>query len=193
MTARRPAIVASAAAVVLGAGVSGCGVPADSRARPVASIEIPVGLSPGDPGPTTTVVDTSAVIVWFVREAALVRSVHDVPSPAEPDRALAELLAGPTEEDQRAQLRSAIADPAAVVGVRVVGGIGAVDLAPSFAEIPANDQILAVAQIVLTLTDLRGVGRVRFIVDDTPVAVPLPNGDTTSDSVSRDEYLELVG
>ena len=45
---------------------------------------------------------------------------------------------------------------------------------------------------VLTLTDQRGIGRVRFVVDDASIAVPVPSGETSGDSVSRDEFIELA-
>ena len=103
------------------------------------------------------------------------------------------MLAGPSTSEQDESLRSAIPDPSAVVDVSVAGGVATVNLTAAFSEIPANDQVLAVGQLVLTLTDLRGIGRVRFVVDDVQVAVPLPNGETSEDSVSRDEYLVLTG
>jgi len=109
-----------------------------------------------------------------------------------PQVALAELLSGPSEAEQNRSLRSAVPDAEVVIGVEVLGGVASVDLASTFSEIPASDQVLAVGQIVLTLTDLRGIGRVRFIVDEVQIAVPLPTGDASEGSVSRDDYIVLA-
>jgi spore germination protein GerM len=155
--------------------------------------ELPAGLRPIDTPPDGTSQEQQLIDVWFVRDASLASTTHRVAAPVEPADAVDEVLAGPSESEQDNSLRSAIPDPEAVVGVTVVGGVATVELTNAFAEIPANDQVLAVGQLVLTLTDLRGVGRVRFVVDDVHVAVPLPTGETADESVSRDDYLVLTG
>ena len=138
------------------------------------------------------VADQEPIDVWLVRDELLSATRHRVDPPVTPRLALEELLAGPTSAEQNRSLRTAIPDASAVVSVEVSGGVASVGLASSFSEIPASDQVLAVGQIVLTLTDLRGIGRVRFLVDDAQIAVPLPTGDATEDSVSRDDYILLV-
>lgn len=65
-------------------------------------------------------------------------------------------------------------------------------LAANFLEIAPGDQVLALGQIVLTLTGLPGVGRVRFEIDGESVATPLPDGTSTEDSVSREDYRSLA-
>jgi spore germination protein GerM len=173
--------------------LSSCGVPAESSPRVVSEEELPAGLRTLDTAPDATSQEQQIIDVWFVRDETLVSSRHRVPTPVEPTAVVEEILAGPTETEQNASLRSAIPDPAAVVGVTLARGVATVELSAAFAEIPANDQVLAVGQIVLTLTDLRGLGRVRFVVDDTNVAVPLATGETSDQSVSRDDYLVLTG
>jgi hypothetical protein len=44
----------------------------------------------------------------------------------------------------------------------------------------------------LTLTDVRGVGGVQFLVDGTPVAVPIPTGETSDQPVFREQFLTLA-
>ncbi len=171
-------------------GVS-CGVPAESSPRQLPQSAIPDALKPSD-----TVVSTSAspeerVDLWFVRDSQLVSVTHLVPARADPKRVIDELLSGPTDSERSGSLRSAIPDAAAVDEVKVSGGKATVGLSSAFSEIPAADQLLAVAQLVLTLTDLRGIGLVEFTVGDAAAAVPLPNGDTSTGSVSRDDYVEL--
>ncbi len=188
--APRP-MVATLTFVALLLGVS-CGVPAESSPRQIPQSAIPDALKPSD----TVAVATSAspverVDLWFVREGQLVSVRHSVPAPTDPTSVVDELLSGPTDSERSSSLRSAIPDAGAVEGVSVRAGKATVKLSTAFSEIPAADQLLAVAQLVLTLTDLRGIGLVEFTVGDAAVLVPLPHGDTSTGSVSRDDYLEL--
>lgn len=180
------------AAVCLSSIVASCGVPAQSRPDQLSAAELPDGLRTIDTAPPASQVEQDNIDVWFVRDDALVSTRHSVTTPAGPTVAVDELLAGPSDSEQDESLRSAIPDASAIVDVSVVGGLATVNLTTAFAEIPASDQVLAVGQLVLTLTDQRGIGRVRFVVDDVQVAVPLPSGETSEDSVSRDEYLVLT-
>lgn len=190
MSGRRAAskIAASVLALALGA----CGVPLEDEPQGVPAGEVPEGLRPVDSVAPPVTAATEPVTVWFVREGELVPVEHRVERPAGPTAAVTELLAGPSAGEQQRALRSAIPDPAAVVEVVVAGGIATVALTPAFSEIPSADQVLAVGQLVLTLTDLRGVGLVRFLIDDVDIAVPLPSGEAADRPVSRDDYFELT-
>lgn len=171
--------------------VTGCGVPLDSRPETVGDNQIPEGLRPVDSATPTVSERLESIDVWFVRDDRVVAVSHRAPGPVGPESAVDAVLEGPTEAEQGDKLRSAIPDAGAIIGVEAAGGVATVDLAATFADIPASDQVLALAQLVLTLTDLRGIGRVRFEVDDVQIAVPLPNGDTSEDSVSRDDFIDL--
>jgi spore germination protein GerM len=184
--------LAAPLAVALALVSVGCGVPAQGSASMIPDSEVPNGLresSPADPGPA---VDRQPIELWFADDEVLVNTRHVVPAPANASAALTELLAGPTAGERSSGLRSAIPDADAVVAVETARGGAVVELSTAFADIPVPDQVLAVGQLVLTLTDLRGIGRVSFVVGGEPVAVPLPNGDTSSDPVTRDDYLALT-
>lgn len=182
-------------AVLLGVSsmlVGACGVGPQRAPVALGPDELPAGLRADAQATTTSVAVTADVDVWLVRDGRMVRVRHEVEPPVTADVAVTELLAGPDDAEQARQLRSAIPDAEVVEGVVVSRGIASVAIGPGFTDIPASDQVLAVAQLVLTLTDLRGVGRVAFTVADTAIAVPLPNGESTDQAVSRDDYLELV-
>jgi spore germination protein GerM len=181
-------------ALALVAGLAcACGVPIESSARRIAPADLPEGLRTGGSIAPRPAQPEEAVRVWFVREDHLAGTLRTVGSPPDPQVVLDELLSGPSDAEQQQSLRSAIADPAAVIGVSIAGGVATVALSAAFSDIPANDQILAVGELVLTLTDLRGIGRVAFQVEGTDVAVPLPTGNASATSVSRDDYLQLAG
>ncbi len=176
----------------LGALVGACGIGPQRSPVILAPADLPTGLQPDAQATTTSMVQTAEVDVWFVRDDRLARVRHEVEPPVVAEVALAELLSGPDAAEQDRRLRSAIPDAQVVDGVTVSRGVASVAIGAEFADIPANDQLLAVAQVVLTLTDLRGVGRVVFLLADSPVAVPLPSGESTDQAVSRDDYVELL-
>jgi spore germination protein GerM len=168
-----------------------CGFPEQREARPLSSADIPAALradgSEAAPPPT----DTEGATVWFVSDDVLVPVRHEVATPASPDLVTADLLLGPTEREQERGLRSAVPDPAVVNGVSLERGVASVDLAPSFGDISPGDQLLAVGQFVLTLTDTRGVGSVQFQLDGEPIVVPVPTGEASEGPIFRDQFLDL--
>ena len=167
-----------------------CGVPTESTARMVPQGAIPAALDPTDSVPVISVERQRTINLWFIRDDQLVRVRHTVPASTSPDMVLDALLAGPNDLERRDSLRSAIPDSAAVHQVTFSRGDANVSLAPGFSEIPTSDQLLAVSQLVLTLTDMRGVGRVNFTMDGTSASVPLPGGGSTADPVTRDDYID---
>ncbi len=174
---------------------AGCGVPTNSSPRAVPDAEVPDVLDAVSETiePTSpTEVSQEPVAIWFARDDQLVAAVHRITGPPTVESVVAELLGGPSDAERERGMRTAIADPEAVGEIVVERGVASVELTARFAELPASDQVVAIAQIVLTTTDLRGVGRVRFTLEGEEVAVPLPDGTTTTDAVSRDDYLSLT-
>lgn len=173
--------------------VVSCGVPPEDSPRQIAGRRLPESLRPESvadsvPGPAL-----EAVIVWLVRDGHLVAVTHEVEAPATAASAVAVLAAAPTVAEQRQSLRSAIPDAQVIVSVGVSAGTATLQLADSFDQILTTDQVLAIGQLVLTLTDLRGVGQVRFELDKAEIAVPLPDGRSTDSAVSADDYRTLIG
>jgi spore germination protein GerM len=182
----RSRIVLAALTVALSAAA--CGFPTQDSPQPAALDESPSLVSAAGSEPTSN----EDVAVWFVHDDRLVSSTRSVPVPAVATTAIAAITAGVSASEAAAGLRSAIPDRGMVTEATVTGGTALVTLAPEFLDIPAGDQVLALAQIVYTLTDLRGVGRVRFEIDGEPVVVPLPDGGSTEDSVSRENFDALL-
>ena len=186
----RMRVVLTGIAPLLAVLLLGCGVPDESTARLVPQGAIPDALDPSNSVPVTSVERQRTINLWFVRDGRLVRVRHTVPASTSPEMVIDALLAGPTDDERGDSLRSAIPDSAAIGDVTFSRGVANVSLSPGFSEIPAGDQLLAVGQLVLTLTGMRGVGLVSFTVDGAPASVPLPNGETSADPVSRDDFVE---
>ena len=60
-------------------------------------------------------------------------------------------------------------------------------------EVTGTDQVLAIGQIVMTLTSLPDVTSVRFVRDGETVAVPLPDGSLVRRALDPDDYSPLLG
>ena len=171
--------------------VAACGVPGDDGPRAVPEGEVPDALRPGGSAPALEPLG-ARVDLWFVEGDRLVSRTRRIPRPVAVETVVDRLLTGPTTQEQAGGLRSAIPDADAVLGIVVARGVAEVDLSTTFAEIPVPDQLAAVAQLVLTLTDRPGIGRVQFLVADEPVAVPLADGAQSDEPVARDDFVALT-
>jgi spore germination protein GerM len=68
------------------------------------------------------------------------------------------------------------------------GGTAIVDLSRPFTALSGSDQLLALAQIVFTLTSRPGIGQVQFTLGGAAIDIPRANGSLTPSPVSRDDY-----
>jgi hypothetical protein len=185
--------VAVAVAALLVGGLAACGIPEQERPRPLGTDEIPFEL----PGPTpvpTTAADapgSPAVEVFLVdgnRLAAVRRSVTTQPSV---DAALAAVLGGPTTAEQARGLRTAIRSGVRLAGT-VASGVPLLDLGESFAQIEGEEQILALAQLVYTVTGIAGVDGVSFALLGRPVEVPTGDGTLKGGPLRREDYATVA-
>jgi spore germination protein GerM len=102
------------------------------------------------------------------------------------------LLEGPTEAEFGAGIRSAISPQTTLHSARVEGDTAVVDLSGALVEVGGQEQILAVAQLVLTVTAVPGVEQVRFLLEGQAVEVPRADGTLTSEALRAPDYAGLV-
>ncbi|HUP87660.1 MAG TPA: GerMN domain-containing protein [Acidimicrobiales bacterium] len=180
--------------VALGAVfVAACGVQGDPAPRDISAGRIPYDLLEDAPTTTTSAptpsVPREPVLVYFVKNDRMIAKVRQVNAPASVPKALTALLFGVQEDEVGEGVRSAI-DATAAVQARAVDPPGTylVDLSPEFAKGPPAEQVLALAQIVYTATQLPNVTAVRFTLDGVPIEVPTLESGTTPDPVGRDAF-----
>ncbi|TQN42628.1 sporulation and spore germination protein [Blastococcus colisei] len=174
------------AALVLLLLLVGCGVDAQDRPE---GIDIPEP-STTDPPPATDG-GSREVTVFFVRGARL--------EPAERSSARADvtsvlelLVAGPTRGEVIGGLRTALApqsltpEPSGTTGPVVT-----IAVTREFTDVAGGNQLLAVAQVVWTVTQVPGVDLVRVTSDGQPVEVPTDEG-LTDQPVGRSDYLSVA-
>jgi spore germination protein GerM len=139
--------------------------------------------------PTTAAADRQAVRLYFIRDDTLVEIDRELASRSIAD-VIAALVEGPLPGEDE-DLRSALPE-GAVLAAEVRAGVATIELDRPFKDVATNEQRLAVAQLVVTMTARPGVGQVAFTIDDEPVPVPTGDGELADRPVSRDDYAGLV-
>jgi spore germination protein GerM len=193
---RRRAATVVAAVVVAAVALAGCGVPPDDQATLAARDSVPFDLLGQAPSVTATTLpfaQTEKATLFLVQGERLAPVQRELPAPVSVESVLEALAAGPTTTEVQLGLRTALlSTPGLVRSGGVSGGIATIDLGQPFSEIAGRDQIVALAQIVSTVTGLPGVGRVRFTLDGQPVGILRGDGAVTTETVSRDDYATLA-
>ncbi|MEO6410970.1 MAG: GerMN domain-containing protein [Pedococcus sp.] len=132
-----------------------------------------------------------------MRDQVLVPVQASVSQVADPVAAVAEVLAqledGPSERDRSVGLSTALGPDATIHLAGLEGEVARIDVVAGDQQ-PAPSRVpLAVAQIVLTVTSVPGVGSVLVTRDGSPVELPLPGGALTGAPVTAQDYASLVG
>jgi hypothetical protein len=178
---------------------AGCGVPQEDVATVTRDEDVPFDLLA--PATTTTSTTTTTlpevpldriVEVCFVQGDGVLPVERTLARRRTLDEVVEALRRGPTPEEQTLGLSTALPAPEAVGPISLAGGTVTVTLGEAFTEATAPAQLLAIAQLVCTLTGQPGVGRVQFTLGGLPVQVPLPDGSLAGGSVSRDDYAPLL-
>jgi Sporulation and spore germination len=183
MNARRPVAWLAAGLLCL---LAGCGVPADPAPRSIPDEEVPFGLLGTITTTSTRPPATTRAVVFLVEGDRLVPVRRRVPAPGTPDAVLATVAAGPTPAEAAAGLRTAL-----VTGARlseVAAGTATVRLDRDFVAADLREQILALAQLVYTVTELPGIRGVQFAFDGQPAEVPTAHGRLKAGAVSRADF-----
>jgi hypothetical protein len=174
---------------------AGCGIPPDDRASLAQPGSVPYDLLGDGPAATATTqvaALTEKATIFLVQGERLAPVQRELPAPVSVDSVLESLSAGPTVTEVQLGLRTALLTRELMRSGGVTGGIATIDLGQPFTEIAGRDQIVALAQIVSTVTGLPGVGRVRFTLEGQPVGILRGDGAVTTETVSRDDYATLA-
>lgn len=178
---RRVAVALALLAVV------GCGIPLDARPEP---FDLDPAAVPDDAGPLLG--ELAAVSIYLIRDDLLVHVTRDLPAPPSPETILDSMLDDVTEPEERGGLRTAIPPGTTLLSVVRDGSVLTVDLNQEFTTVGGEEEIQAVAQIVLSLTSIEGVDLVEFQLEGVPTDVPVASGALSVDPVGSDDYASLV-
>ena len=143
---------------------------------------------------TTTQVQTEQVRLYFIASGQLNPASAALAAPASLTQIMAALQGGPPQGDAGQGLRTAL--PPVITAadeIKVANnnkGVAVVELPKRFFDnIAVADQRLVIAQIVLTLTDSRGIGQVEF-----NQTVPRASGESVAagSPLSRADFVSLT-
>ena len=157
----------------------GCGIPVEDRARPLAGSEVPSSLPNRVAPPTSRLGDPSLALaeLFFVRDSRLAPVRREAPATPSVERSDG--------------LRTALAGPVQLAG-REAPGVPVVDVGESFGQIEGEEEILALAQLVFTLTGVPGVDGVAFALSGRVVEVPTGDGTLKSGPLGRQDFAAVA-
>ena len=178
---------ALALAVLLAAG---CGIGPEDAARPLSSEEVPPGVL-ADRTSSAQPAGEREQRLYFLRDGQLVPVVRPA-AQVTPETVLADLLGGPLPPEQDRGLSTALPSGGEPGLVALTGRSALVDLGDRLLESGRDDQVTALAQVVLSLTALREVETVRFVQDGAPVDVPRADGQVVDVPLRGEDYRDLL-
>lgn len=109
-----------------------------------------------------------------------------------PTELLTALLAGPNIGEQRAQLTTAVPSGTRLNSARLANGALNVDLSGAIDQLTGETLIEAVAQIVLTATEVPSIRTVRLLIDGVPSEWPDGGGQLQAEPLTRYDFPGLV-
>lgn len=175
--------------------LAGCGIEAEEepRALRVGIPEDRLSIDEGTPDPPVEI----ATSIYLVSDSGQLRpSVRQIGASQQPSTRLASalerLIDGPVAREAEDGLRSAVPSTTDVLGVTIDGATAVVDLSSEFASIGGEQEVLAVGQVVLTVTTFPGVRRVLLRLDGRPTDLPLPDGSFAEGPVVLGDYAGLL-
>jgi spore germination protein GerM len=185
------------ALLAAGLVLASCGIPTSQQADVVPARDVPFHLlSPVVPSTTTTTSPESTTVpepIYLVKGAdSLTGVVRQVVTPDTLGAVLDALLVGPTPAETAAGLSSSLPASLRVISTSLEGGTETILLNRAFIAISGPDQVLAVAQLVLTATRQPGVDSILFAVAGSIVPVPTASGASTTAPVTASDYASLL-
>lgn len=167
-----------------------CGVTTSDEVEIADPEEVPFGLLEHDRVPSALQPADGTIVQLYLFNpdssvlVPVTRQVSEIGIAA----VVAELEAGPTDSESLLGLQSALTDIDAVDAIDVEGSTAFVDLNESFTTLGGSDQVIAIAQLVFTLTERPTVDQLVVRVDGENVGVPRDDGTLTRDPLTRTDY-----
>ena len=172
--------------ILLSVLLSACGVGTQSEPE-----RISIANSPTAGGRATTNAGGPEVTVYFVRGNRL-HPVRRSVAWADLGTALDVLVMGPNRQEVVDGLRTALSPQEFDVPPPVPGDpTVSIDVPREFTSVAGGNQLLAVAQLVWTVTEFPGIRRVRLTAGGAPLELPTDAGLTDA-SVSREDFLSVA-
>lgn len=161
----------------------GCGLSSQSQPVPLPVQQTPASSS------VPTRENGYSVTVYFVQFGRLAPVSRSAPDTS-PETALRLLVEGPDAVEAATGLETALV-PQRLSSVVAGRGPLTVEAGPEFTSIAGDNQLLAVAQLVWTVTGPAPRALVRITVEGKPIEVPTDDGLSRL-PVGRDDYRDVA-
>ncbi|HZX07901.1 GerMN domain-containing protein [Kribbella sp.] len=177
--------------------LTSCGVPVQSDPVPLEPGTVPSQLRDGGSAPSpqpSTATGKSPLRVNFVRNDRLVSIRREAPAGASAERlttVIQDLVAGPTTTEQANGITTALPPNLNLTVAEVQGSRVVLELSGDTEGRSATENVLAVAQIVLSVTALPPFDEVTISRGGVPVEALLADGALTTDPLTAADYASL--
>lgn len=178
----------AAAALAFAVVLTGCGLPSDNGPEIIDPSAVPGDLLATDGASPAPSEQGLATTVFFVRDGRLAGRPRRVISDNVAAAAVRALLLGPSPKETATGIATAVPSNTRLISLDLTGSVASVDLSDEFGTVGGSQQVLAVAQIVYTLTASRSIGQVRFAIEGRPVEVPDGSGSLSTAPRTRADY-----
>jgi hypothetical protein len=185
-------VVGLACGTLLGLGLSACGLGVDASPRLVNPQQVPFGLLRPSPPTTSPAFAGQYATIYLEGPQRLVAVSRDVPAPVTATRVLAALGQGPTSAEASEGLQSPISTAAPLTIWRLRSTRVTVNVTKAFTTLAGENQAIAVAQLVYTLTALPGIDAVGIRIDGKRAKVPTGKGTLSGGPLDRADYATVA-
>ncbi|MFI7065755.1 GerMN domain-containing protein [Kribbella sp. NPDC050124] len=169
----------------------GCGVPLQSEPVPIEAESIPSRLQTPDTPTSVATAARTAVQVVYVRNDRLIKVAREVSGSRVLDGVIQALRTGPTGPEQADGITTALPPGLALTVVAIQGTRVVLELSGETDGRSATQNVLAVGQIVLSVTALQSVDEVTFSRAGKPVEALLADGAVTTQPLTAEDYEAL--
>lgn len=186
----RRSVVLGATAAFSACVLAGCGVGIGLNAKPstIQKKDVPFGLLDPSPPTTSAPAPRQFVTIYLEGPQRLVASGRTVAAPVTLRGIVTALGQGPTSAEAAGGLASPISTAAPLTLVRLSSGVATIRVAPTFTKLAEQDQAIAVAQLVYTVTAYPGVTSVEVHIGSKHARVPTGKGTLAGGPLVRTDY-----
>ncbi len=194
MTSPRQHLRHLVSVAIIGALASACGINTDTTPVDLEQPDV-VGATVEPGANTVEAIGTGRIYLLAPDLPGLADRLEAVPRDTgdAPSVIIEALLAGPSDEEFDVGFRSLLPPALRANDVALrAGGVLALDLSAQILDVEGDDLPLALAQIVHSLTAVRGISAVLVTVEGQPTQWPVPSGELVTGALTAYDFPGLV-
>lgn len=179
--------------LAVGIFLTSCGLNENSSVELLdqASYSISISSPPSTNSPPNQLQES--VVIYLISGSGLRTQSLIIPSPLTAEAVISALY-GPFDENVTARgLRTGFYESSDLItSVSIVELVATIDLSESFTELPGDEQVLILGQIVLSVIANTKITSVNFTSNTIAIKIPNANGKLIQGSAIRADFVDLV-